>query len=118
MSQFYEITPEQEEADIIVINTCAFIEDAKKESIDNILDIAWLKENGNLKGIIVTGCLAERYREEIMKEFSEVDCAVQVNYAVLRAMYHARKHHKLQEWRDFCQFVETLPYAQELIMAA
>ena len=56
----YEITPEESEADVIVINTCAFIESAKKESIDNILDIAWLKENGNLKGIVVTGCLSER----------------------------------------------------------
>jgi ribosomal protein S12 methylthiotransferase len=69
----YEITPEETEADIVVINTCAFIGDAKKESIDNILDIAWLKENNNLKGIIVTGCLAERYRDEVMKEMPEVD---------------------------------------------
>jgi ribosomal protein S12 methylthiotransferase len=69
----YEITPEETEADIVVINTCAFIGDAKKESIDNILDIAWLKENNNLKGIIVTGCLAERYRDEVMREMPEVD---------------------------------------------
>lgn len=69
----YEITPDETEADIVVINTCAFIGDAKKESIDNILDIAWLKENNNLKGIIVTGCLAERYREEVMQEMPEVD---------------------------------------------
>ncbi len=69
----YEITPDETEADIVVINTCAFIGDAKKESIDNILDIAWLKENNNLKGIIVTGCLAERYRDEVMREMPEVD---------------------------------------------
>ena len=72
----YEITPEAEEADVVIINTCAFIESAKKESIDNILDIAWLKENGNLKGIIVTGCLAERYRDEVLKEFPEVDAVL------------------------------------------
>jgi ribosomal protein S12 methylthiotransferase len=72
----YEITPEAEQADYVVINTCAFIESAKKESIDNILDIAWLKENGNLKGIIVTGCLAERYRDEVLKEFPEVDAVI------------------------------------------
>jgi len=74
----YEITPEDTDADIIVINTCAFIESAKREAIDNILDIAWLKKNHNLKGIIVTGCLTERYREEILKEFPEVDAVLGV----------------------------------------
>ena len=69
----YEITPDETEADVVIINTCAFIESAKKEAIDNILDVAWLKENKNLKGIVVTGCLAERYREEIMNEMPEVD---------------------------------------------
>lgn len=61
MDAGYEITPEETLADVVIINTCAFIESAKQESIDNILDIAWLKENHHLKGIIVTGCLAERY---------------------------------------------------------
>ena len=56
----YEITPDDTEADVIIINTCAFIESAKQEAIDNILDVAWLKKNRKLKGIIVTGCLAER----------------------------------------------------------
>ena len=69
----YEITADETEADVVIINTCAFIESAKKEAIDNILDIAWLKENRELKGIVVTGCLAERYRDEIMKEMPEVD---------------------------------------------
>lgn len=98
----YEITPEQEEADIIVINTCAFIEDAKKESIDNILDIAWLKENGNLKGIIVTGCLAERYREEIMNEFSEVDCVLGTGsvHSIVKAIKEVEKGNKYQEYGD------------------
>ena len=58
----FEIVAEDVEADVIVINTCAFIESAKKEAIDNILDVAWLKENHTLKGIVVTGCLPERYR--------------------------------------------------------
>ncbi len=74
----YEITPEETEADIIVINTCAFIEAAKRESIDNILDVAWLKTNHTLKGIIVTGCMTERYREEVLKEFPEVDAVLGV----------------------------------------
>ncbi len=74
----YEITPEETEADIIVINTCGFIESAKQESIDNILDIAWLKENRGLRGIIATGCLVERYREQILQELPEVDALVGV----------------------------------------
>ena len=74
----YEITPEDISADIIIINTCGFIESAKKEAIDNILDVAWLKKHRSLKGIIVTGCLAERYGEEILKEFPEVDAVLGV----------------------------------------
>ena len=74
----YEITPDETEADIIVINTCAFIEDAKKEAIDNILDIAWFKEHKSLKGIIVTGCMTERYREAVLEEFPEVDAVLGV----------------------------------------
>ena len=74
----YEITPEETEADIVIINTCAFIESAKQEAIDNILDIAWLKKNHTLKAIIVTGCLAERYREQIFEEMPEVDALLGV----------------------------------------
>ena len=74
----YELTAEDTEADIIIVNTCAFIESAKKESIDNILDVAWLKEHRDLRGIIVTGCLAERYRNEIFDEMPEVDALVGV----------------------------------------
>ncbi len=74
----YEITPEETEADVVIVNTCAFIESAKKESIDNILDIAWLKEHNGLKGLIVTGCLAERYREQVLSEMPEVDAVLGV----------------------------------------
>ncbi len=74
----YEITPEDIEADVIIVNTCAFIESAKKEAIDNILDVAWLKKNRHLKAIIVTGCLAERYGEEIFRELPEVDAVLGV----------------------------------------
>lgn len=74
----YEITPEDIEADVIIVNTCAFIESAKKEAIDNILDVAWLKKNRSLKAIIVTGCLAERYGKEILEELPEVDAVLGV----------------------------------------
>ncbi len=74
----YEITPEETEADVVIINTCGFIESAKQEAIENILDIAWLKKNHHLKAIVVTGCLAERYRESILEEFPEVDAVLGV----------------------------------------
>lgn len=72
----YELTGEDIEADVIIINTCAFIESAKKESIDNILDVAWLKENHSLRGIVVCGCMAQRYADEIETELPEVDAIV------------------------------------------
>ncbi len=74
----YEITPEETEADVVVVNTCAFIESAKKESIDNIIDLGWLKKHKGLKGIIVAGCLSERYRDEVTKEMPEVDAVIGV----------------------------------------
>ena len=74
----YEITPEDTEADIMIVNTCAFLEEARREAIDSILDVAWLKVNRGLRGIIVTGCLPERYRDEIMKEMPEVDAVLGV----------------------------------------
>lgn len=78
MEAGYEITPEDIDADVIIVNTCAFIESAKKEAIDNILDVAWLKKNRHLKAIIVTGCLAERYGKEIFTELPEVDAVLGV----------------------------------------
>lgn len=72
----FEVTSELNEADMIIINTCGFIGDAKKESIETILEVSELKETGNLKKIIVTGCLAQRYAEEILKELPEVDAVI------------------------------------------
>ena len=72
-SRGYEMTNDEQEADIIVINTCCFIHDAKEESIQNILEMAEYKKNGSAKTLIVTGCMAERYRQEILDEIPEVD---------------------------------------------
>lgn len=72
----YTVVAEDIDADVIVINTCAFIGDAKQEAIDNILDVAWLKENRSLKGIVVTGCLPQRYKDEIFKRLPEVDAVI------------------------------------------
>lgn len=72
----YIITNDENEADIIVVNTCCFINDAKEESINTILEMAELKKTANLKALIVTGCLAQRYKKEIQDEIKEVDAVV------------------------------------------
>lgn len=72
-SRGYEMTDDENQADIIVINTCCFIHDAKEESIQNILEMAEYKKQGKIRALIVTGCLAQRYRQEIIDEIPEVD---------------------------------------------
>ena len=64
----YEITDDEEEAEAAVVNTCCFINDAKKESIESILELAQRKTDGRLKALIVAGCLAQRYSEDILRE--------------------------------------------------
>jgi ribosomal protein S12 methylthiotransferase len=71
--QGYSITAQKEDADVIVVNTCGFIDTAKKESIDTILEMAELKTQGNCKKLVVAGCLAERYRSEIQRQIPEID---------------------------------------------
>lgn len=72
----HEIVDSEEEAEVIVINTCCFIHDAKEESIENILEMAEYKKAGTCKVLIVTGCMAQRYKEEIIEEIPEVDAVL------------------------------------------
>jgi len=72
----HTITADANDADVIVVNTCAFIDNAKEESVDAILEMAQLKKNGKAKKLIVTGCLAERYREQLKKEIPEIDACL------------------------------------------
>jgi ribosomal protein S12 methylthiotransferase len=72
----HEITAEAADADVIVVNTCAFIDNAKQESIDAILEMAQHKRNGRTSRLVVTGCLAERYRDELRKEIPEIDAVL------------------------------------------
>ena len=74
----YEIIPDEEEADVIIVNTCTFIEAAKTESIECILELAQYKQ-ANCKALIVAGCMAQRYKEQILSEIPEVDAVVGVN---------------------------------------
>lgn len=72
----YEFTDDETQADIVVVNTCCFIGDAKEESINTLLEMAELRKNGSLKALIASGCLAQRYREEIQTEIPEVDAII------------------------------------------
>ena len=72
----FEITGDTEEADLVIVNTCGFINDAKKEAIDTILSACEMKKEGIIRKVVVTGCLSERYKDEIMKEIPEVDGCV------------------------------------------
>ncbi len=72
----HEVTPEASGADVLVVNTCAFIDRAKQESIDAILEMAEHKKNGRCSRLVVTGCLAERYRDELKKEIPEIDAVL------------------------------------------
>ncbi len=72
----FEITHEQSEADVIVVNTCGFIESAKEESIEAILEAAKMKKQGRCKTLIVAGCLAQRYKDELLKELPEADAVI------------------------------------------
>ena len=69
----HTFTDDENEADIILINTCCFINDAKEESVNTILEMAEYKKSGKCRALIVTGCMAQRYKEEIIKEIPEVD---------------------------------------------
>jgi ribosomal protein S12 methylthiotransferase len=71
-----QITPRAEDADVIVVNTCSFIDSAKQESVDTILEMAQHKTSGRAQKLIVAGCLVERYRSEIQKNIPEVDAVV------------------------------------------
>ncbi|MDH4164172.1 MAG: 30S ribosomal protein S12 methylthiotransferase RimO [Nitrospirota bacterium] len=75
-SQGFEITPDQAEAEVIVVNTCGFIESAKEESIEAILDAAKMKKQGKCRALIVAGCLAQRYKDDLAKELPEADAII------------------------------------------
>src|SRR5882724_9647401 len=72
----HELTRDPEGADVLVVNTCAFIDKAKQESIDTILEMARYKKDGACKRLIVTGCMAERYRDELKEQIPEIDAVL------------------------------------------
>ena len=98
----YEFTDDEREADIIVVNSCCFISDAKEESINTILDMAQCKTHYKCQALIVTGCLAERYKEEIYKEIPEVDAVIGTSSydAIAEAVEQALEGKKPQVFKD------------------
>ena len=101
----YSFTDAENEADAVVVNTCCFIGDAKEESVNTILEMAELKKSGQVKALVVTGCLAQRYQEEIRREIEEVDAvigtsAIEELPAVLDAAFAGKAgdcYHSLEE---------------------
>ena len=89
-------------ADAVIVNTCGFIESAKQESIDEILELALLKKEGKIKAIIVTGCLAERYNSDIMKELTEVDAVIGIgkNADIAAVVQQALDGNKVEDFPD------------------
>lgn len=104
----HEIVDSEEEAEVIVINTCCFIHDAKEESIENILEMAEYKKAGTCKVLIVTGCMAQRYKEEIIEEIPEVDAVLgTTSYMdILKAIDEACEGRHFQEFRDINELPE------------
>ena len=104
----HEIVDSEEEAEVIVINTCRFIHDAKEESVENILEMAEYKKAGTCKVLIVTGCMAQRYKEEIIQEIPEVDAVLgTTSYMdILKAIDEACEGRHFQEFRDINELPE------------
>ena len=97
----YCVTNEESEADVVVVNTCCFIDEAKEESIQTILEMAKLKETGRCRALIVAGCLSERYREEIFRELPEVDAIVGAHsYVHIAEAVEAACAGRKERWLD------------------
>lgn len=98
----YEITDDELQADVVVVNTCCFIHDAKEESITTILEMAELKRTANVKALIVTGCLAQRYQDEIRTEIPEVDAVLGTNSyeAICEAVEKSLEGKVMEEYKS------------------
>ena len=103
----HQMVDSEEDADVIVVNTCCFINDAKEESIQTILEMAEYKKTGSIKALIVTGCLAQRYKQEIMDEIGEVDAVLgTTSYdKIVEVIDEALQGHKSLELTD----IDALP---------
>ncbi len=103
----YEIAYDAALSDVVIINTCGFIQSAKEEAIETILEFCTLKKEGRIKAVIVTGCLAERYRDEVLKEIPEVDAVVGIGKnddisEIIRKVYMGDRVLTFGDKKDLC----------------
>lgn len=106
----YQIVEEEAEADAIVVNTCCFIHDAKEESIETILDMARWKEEGRLKVLLITGCLAQRYAQEIEEAIPEVDAVIgTTGYGEIVSVMNQLFEKKEEGLVTYCPDIDLLP---------
>lgn len=100
-----EIVQEDINADVVVVNTCAFIDSAKSEAIETILDVNWLRENKSLKAIICTGCLAQRYKQELFTQLPEIDAVIGVGNLdnITEAIEYAYNNSGKKEVKKYCR---------------
>ena len=105
----YSLTDDEAEADIIIVNTCCFIGDAKEESVNTILDMSEYKKQGSCKALIVTGCMAQRYKKEIQEEIPEVDAILGTNSydKILDAVDEALAGHQMLDCADLVGLPEV-----------
>ena len=98
----YEICADPQQCDVVIINTCGFIEDAKKESIETIFEFAQLKNEGQVKVLVVTGCLAERYQDQLVSEIPEADVVLGIgkNTEIAKAVKEALDGHRVAAFGD------------------
>ena len=98
----HEFVDDENEADAAIINTCCFIRDAQEESVNTILEMADYRKRGILKALVVTGCMAQRYRDDILKELPEVDAVLGTSSCdqILDALTAAREGRRFRSFRD------------------
>ena len=111
VSHGYTFTDEEDEAEAAVVNTCCFINDAKEESINTILELSELRKSGKLKALIVTGCLAQRYKEEIQKEIPEVDSILGISSTdmIINALDEALKKDRGSAYKNYFEDINKKP---------
>lgn len=111
----YTFTDDEKEADVVVVNTCCFIGDAKEESINTLLEMAELKKEGKIKALLAAGCLAQRYKEEIQEEIPEVDAILGTMSIdkIVEALEEVMEHHAKNFYRDIS---DTPVYGKKRIL--
>ncbi|MDO5560668.1 MAG: 30S ribosomal protein S12 methylthiotransferase RimO [Oscillospiraceae bacterium] len=122
----YQLVTDPAKANIVIINTCGFIQSAKEEAIETILELARLKEEGTVRKLVVSGCLAERYKEQIAEEFPEVDAVVGIGSddEIIDVLDRVLANERVVEFKDKCslgltgkRIISTLPFYSYLKIA-